>query len=169
MRTIIIVDCEGAAPGGANLVEFGAVPVAYRGKHTHARVVPSWFHGKATSYGWVHLGTTVHGAQGCTTARVWQEFATWLQLVAPAGAVFVSDNPAYDWQAVNYGLHTYTGGNPFGHSARRIGDYYAGLVGDWHTPQDWKQLRVTPHTHNPVEDARGNAEALARLLNGERP
>jgi hypothetical protein len=25
---------------------------------------------------------------------------------------------------------------------------------------DWKKYRVTKHSHNPVDDARGNAEAL---------
>jgi hypothetical protein len=31
--------------------------------------------------------------------------------------------------------------NPFGHSGRRFGDFYAGLVGDLQTTQKWKRLR----------------------------
>jgi hypothetical protein len=58
--------------------------------------------------------------------------------------------------------------NPFGHSARRIGDFYAGLLGDFQSTQKWKRLRRTKHDHHPVHDALGNAEALIRLLNGER-
>ena len=27
----------------------------------------------------------------------------------------------------------------------------------------WKHLRITKHTHNPVDDARGNAEALLKM------
>ena len=27
----------------------------------------------------------------------------------------------------------------------------------------WKHLRVTKHTHNPVDDAKGNAEVLLKL------
>lgn len=28
---------------------------------------------------------------------------------------------------------------------------------------EWKKYRVTAHTHNPVDDARGNAEALKKF------
>ena len=28
---------------------------------------------------------------------------------------------------------------------------------------EWKKYRVTRHTHNPVDDARGNAEALLKF------
>jgi hypothetical protein len=34
--------------------------------------------------------------------------------------------------------------------------------------QKWKRLRRTKHDHHPVHDALGNAEALIRLLDGER-
>jgi hypothetical protein len=80
----------------------------------------------------------------------------------------VSDNPAYDWQWINYGFDKHLGFNPFGHSARRISDFYAGLRGDWDNTQGWKRLRVTPHDHNPVNDAMGNVEAFERLMAGER-
>lgn len=46
--------------------------------------------------------------------------------------------------------------------------FYAGLVGDFRSTQKWKRLRRTKHDHHPVHDALGNAEALVRLLNGER-
>ena len=82
--------------------------------------------------------------------------------------VFVSDNPAYDWQWINYHFHHALGRNPFGHSARRISDFYAGLCGDFRKTQEWKRLRVTKHDHDPVHDAMGNAEAFKRILEGER-
>lgn len=81
---------------------------------------------------------------------------------------FVSDNPAYDWQFINYYFHYFLTRNPFGHSARRIGDYYAGLVGNFRAKQNWKRLRVTKHTHHPVDDAMGNVEAFERIEKGER-
>ena len=28
----------------------------------------------------------------------------------------------------------------------------------------WKKFRKTKHTHNPVDDAKGNAEALKHIL-----
>jgi hypothetical protein len=43
-----------------------------------------------------------------------------------------------------------------------------GLVGDFRSTQRWKRLRRTKHDHHPVHDALGNAEALIRILDGER-
>ena len=77
--------------------------------------------------------------------------------------IFVSDNLAFDWQFINYYFHRFFGRNPFGFSGRRIGDLYAGMVKDASKASDWKKYRVTKHTHNPVDDAKGNAEALRKL------
>src|SRR5207253_7684492 len=70
---------------------------------------------------------------------------------------------AFDWQFINYYFHRFVGHNPFGFSGRRIGDLYAGLVKDASKATEWKKYRVTAHTHNPVDDARGNAEALKKF------
>jgi len=75
----------------------------------------------------------------------------------------VSDNVAFDWQFINYYFHRFFGRNPFGFSGRRIGDLYAGLVKDASKSTEWKKYRVSAHTHNPVDDARGNAEALRKF------
>lgn len=95
--------------------------------------------------------------------RTMQDWAAWLEENSRGRPVFISDNLAFDWQWVNWYFHTYLGRNPFGYSGRRIGDLYSGLVGDMFAAQDWKNLRRTPHTHHPLDDARGNAEALLRL------
>jgi len=34
---------------------------------------------------------------------------------------------------------------------------------DAYKATEWKKFRVTEHTHNPVDDARGNAEALKKF------
>lgn len=99
---------------------------------------------------------------------VFTAFERWLHSVTDGPCVFVSDNPAYDFQWITYGFYHAIGRNPFGHSGRRISDSYAGLMGDFRQSQGWKRLRITPHDHNPVNDAMGNVEAFARLLNGER-
>jgi hypothetical protein len=62
-----------------------------------------------------------------------------------------------------YGFHHTLGRNPFGYSARRIGDFAAGLKGDFYAKQDWKRLRITNHDHNPVNDAMGNAESFRSI------
>lgn len=78
--------------------------------------------------------------------------------------VFVSDNPAYDWQWVNFYFDKSYLDNPFGFSARRIGDFYAGLSGDWKQTNGWKKYRKTKHDHNPLNDARGNVEAVRTIM-----
>jgi DNA polymerase III epsilon subunit-like protein len=88
----------------------------------------------------------------------------WLEQHSTGRPVFVSDNPAFDWQFVNYYCHLFLGSNPFGFSARRIGDFAAGLNRDFRDANSWKRLRRTKHTHNPVDDARGNCEALVQLI-----
>ena len=100
---------------------------------------------------------------------MFRAFDDWLTAVSPTRRpIMVSDNPAFDFQWINCGFWLTLGRNPFGHSARRIGDYYAGLCGGFSKTQEWKRFRRTPHDHHPVHDALGNAEAFVRLLAGER-
>ena len=143
MKTYIFVDCEGHGPAPTlnDPVAFELGAVVYPSRQS--------FHGKGA------------------TLETFQKFAGYLAQF-PGRKVFVSDNPAYDWQFINYYFHKFTGDNPFGHSARRISDFYAGLKADWEETQGWKSLRVTEHDHNPVHDALGNLQAWERLMNGER-
>jgi hypothetical protein len=93
---------------------------------------------------------------------VMEKFAQWILANNSNGRpVFVSDNPAYDWQFINYYFQYFLGSNPFGFSARRIGDLYAGMK--MSVFERWKYLRKTKHDHNPVNDAIGNAEALIAM------
>ena len=74
---------------------------------------------------------------------------------------FISDNNGFDLPFVSWYLWRFTGGNPFGHSSANLGSLYKGLVQD--TFQNFKHLRQTPHTHHPVDDAKGNAEAMLEM------
>ena len=94
---------------------------------------------------------------------VMERFAEWLAKLSQGRPIFISDNPAFDWQFINYYFHRFVGRNPFGFSARRIGDLYSGLVRDASKASEWKKYRLTTHSHNPVDDAKGNAEALKKL------
>ena len=91
-------------------------------------------------------------------------FAEWLSQNSKGRPIFISDNPAFDWQWINWYFHTYLDKNPFGFSARRIGDLYCGMKMDAGLNAEWKKLfRKTTHDHNPVNDAKGNAEALLSM------
>lgn len=162
--TLIFVDCEawGGCPATGDLTEFGAV--AYPSMQT--------FHG-------VLVKTEPDPANPvcplpkakCSDAQrydVFLAFLKWIEENSDGAPVFISDNPAFDWQWINDGFWRSLGFNPMGHSARRIGDFYAGLLGDFSKASKWKKLRITKHDHNPVHDAIGNAEAFRRMLAGER-
>lgn len=99
-----------------------------------------------------------------TTMNQFMEWLVSVRRVNDNKLQFISDNPAFDFQWINYYFHHFLGQNPFGHSARRIGDFYAGLVKNWRCANDWKSLRVTEHDHNPVNDAKGNVEALRTMV-----
>jgi hypothetical protein len=156
---LIFVDCEarGASPVRGTMTEFGAV-------HYDSR---------DTFHGVLHRGhpdpanpaVPIVLEQVSTPAIVAPAFADWLrQCVSNARPVFVSDNPAFDWQWISAMFAVAEIDNPFGHSARRISDFWAGLNLSWADTQSWKRFRVTAHDHDPVHDALGNAEAFARIL-----
>jgi len=92
---------------------------------------------------------------------VMKEFAEWLNEHSKGRPILISDNNGYDASWINYYFLLYYGKNPFGWSSRRIGDLYCGMKMD--TWASWKKLRVTKHTHHPVDDAMGNAEALLKM------
>jgi DNA polymerase III epsilon subunit-like protein len=97
-------------------------------------------------------------------AKVMQEFLDWILKNSIGKPIFITDNLAFDWQWINYYFHTYLGQNPFGWSGRRIGDLYSGMKKNSFASSEWKKyLRKTPHTHNPVDDAKGNAEAILAM------
>ncbi len=70
-------------------------------------------------------------------------------------------NNGFNWQFINWYFHHFIGENPFGFSSTNLGSLYSGMQKD--TFFSFKHLRKTKHTHNPVDDARGNAEALLQM------
>jgi len=96
--------------------------------------------------------------------KIFLDFDAWLkERCKGIQPIFISDNPAFDWQWINYYFHHLLDKNPFGWSARRIGDFYAGLTRNFRNASNWKKFRITKHTHHPVDDAIGNAEAFKKI------
>jgi len=93
---------------------------------------------------------------------VMRKFAEWLNANSKGKPILISDNNGYDASWINWYFLKYNDyQNPFGWSSRRIGDLYCGMVKD--TWAGWKHLRTTRHSHHPVDDAMGNAEALLKM------
>jgi len=92
---------------------------------------------------------------------VMEQFREWLTSNCKGRTMFVSDNNGFDWQFINWYFCHFIGKNPFGFSSTNLGSLYKGMQND--TFVSFKHLRKTKHTHNPVDDARGNAEALLQM------
>lgn len=75
--------------------------------------------------------------------------------------IFISDNNGFDWSFVNYYFHAFLGQNPFGWSSRNICDLHHGLCKSMFSRP--KKLRKTKHNHDPVNDAKGNAEIVLAM------
>lgn len=161
---MVDVESDGPIPHKYSMVCFGAVVVeASLSKTFYGKIKP-------VSENWIPEALEVSGftRQEHETFEkpvvVMENFAAWLSENSKGRPLFISDNPAFDWQWINWYFHTYLDKNPFGFSARRIGDLYCGMKMDTGLNNEWKQLfRKTIHDHHPVNDAIGNAEALLEM------
>ena len=155
------VEADGPAPADYSMVAFGAIVVEPGLSRTFYATL------KPVSEKWVPQALSVSGFSREDTLAfedpkpVMERFAAWVKAESATRPIFVSDNNGFDWQFVNWYFHHFTGANPFGHSSTNLGSLYKGLVKD--TFVSFKHLRRTSHTHNPLDDARGNAEALLRM------
>ena len=158
---MVDIEADGPIPGDYSMISFGAVIVEPSLSKT--------FYGelKPISDKWVPDALKVSGFTREETMSfeepkfVMEQFAVWISDNSKDRPIFISDNNGFDWQFINWYFHHFLGQNPFGFSSMNLGSLYKGLVRD--TFKNFKHLRKTKHTHNPVDDARGNAEALLEL------
>lgn len=158
---MVDIESDGPIPGDYSMVCFGAVIVEPGLERT--------FYGKLKpiSEKWIPEALQVSGfsrddvLQFDDPVEVMRLFAEWLKANVNHQPMFISDNNGFDWQFINWYFHHFLGKNPFGFSSTNLGSLYKGLVKD--TFATFKHLRKTKHTHNPVDDAKGNAEALLHI------
>lgn len=158
---MVDTEADGPIPGDYSMISFGAVIVEPS--------LSNVFYGKLKpiSEKWEPEALKVCGFTREETLSfedprtVMEKFAGWIAESSKGRPMFISDNNGFDWQFINWYFHHFLGQNPFGFSSTNLGSLYKGLVKD--TFKNFKHLRKTKHTHNPVDDARGNAEALLEL------
>lgn len=163
--SLIVVDVEsdGPAPGLYSMVSFGAIVVDHKlDKTFYGKVKPISDQWIPDALAISQITRQEHLSYN-EPMDVMTEFNKWLVENSKGSPVFISDNNGFDWQFINYYFHKYLGENPFGYSSRRIGDLFCGLEKDFGANKKWKKLRKTKHTHNPVDDAKGNAEVLMKM------
>lgn len=163
MTTNIVVDVEsdGQVPGVHSMVSFGAVIIEEGLSRT--------FYGKTApiSDTWVPeaLAVSGHSREEHMTfpspKETMDEFALWIKSNTDGRPIFWSDNNGYDFAFINYYFHVYHGSNPFGWSSQNINSFYKGVSRDMYA--SFKKYRKTKHTHHPVDDAMGMAEAMLEI------
>jgi hypothetical protein len=155
------VESDGPIPGDYSMVCFGAIvvePALDRTFYGRTRPISESFIPSALAISGFSREETLGFDP---PADVMARFVEWLEGLGSKRLFFISDNNGYDFAFVSYYLHHFCGKNPFGHTSLNLGSLYKGMVKD--TFANHKHLRRTPHTHHPVDDARGNAEALLHM------
>jgi hypothetical protein len=159
---MVDIEADGPIPGDFSMVCFGAVLVDHALKTT--------FFGQLApiSEKWIPEALAVSNYSREETLGfdhpkvVMERFAEWIYQTSRGQPMFISDNNGFDWQFINWYFHHFIGQNPFGFSSTNLGSLYKGIVRD--TSKNFKHLRQSKHTHHPVDDAMGNAEALLTII-----
>lgn len=159
---MVDVESDGPIPGKYSMICFGAVIVDFElNKTFYAELKPLW-------EDWVPEALAVSGFSRDDVLKFPEassgivKFDEWINANSNGKPQFISDNNGFDWQFINWYFHWFLGRNPFGFSSTNLGSLYKGFVND--SSKNFKHLRKTKHTHNPVDDAIGNAEALLALI-----
>lgn len=158
---MVDVESDGPIPGDYSMISFGAVKVdGTLDKTFYGRLKP-------VSDKFIPEALAVSGHTRAETLafddpkKVMNDFSNWISKVCNDRPIFISDNNGFDWMFVCWYFHHFLGENPFGFSSQNLGSVYKGMEKDMFT--NFKHLRKTKHTHHPVDDAKGNAEALLTM------
>jgi hypothetical protein len=160
---MVDVECDGPIPGDYSMISFGAVVVDMQlDKTFYGKLKPISENFKPDA-----LAVSGHSREETLTfddpKQVMTDFAVWLADVCEGfKPIFISDNNGFDWMFICWYFHHFTGSNPFGHTSRNLNSFYMGIHRDM--SKNFAHLRKTKHTHHPVDDAKGNAEALQTIV-----
>ena len=163
---VVDVETDGPIPHKFSMISFGAVKLDQKLETTFlGKVKPISTIWNAEALAVSNITRAEHLTYDNPNV-VMQKFKDWLDIHNEGGRpVFISDNNGFDFAWINWYFHTYLNENPFGFSSRRIGDVFSGLTRNMANNTSWKKFRKTKHTHNPVDDAKGNAEAILHFVN----
>ena len=159
---MVDVETDGPIPGDYSMIEIGAVVVEPSlGKKFHGWLCPisDRHEPDALKVTGRTREETLFFAPALNTMTAFRNCVE--QSNVGKRAMFISDNNGFDFMFVTWYFHHFLGASPFGHSSTNLGSLYKGMIKD--TLKNFKHLRKTAHTHNPVDDAMGNAEALLHM------
>ncbi len=158
---MVDIESDGPIPGDYSMISFGAILVNEKLDQT--------FYGKlkpiSDKFIPEALAVSGHTREEALLfeepLQVMTNFKAWVNDTCKDRPIFISNNNGFDWMFICWYFHHFIGTNPFGFSSQNLGSLYKGIEKD--TFKTFKNLRKTKHSHNPVDDAKGNAEALLAL------
>jgi ribonuclease T len=166
------VEASGPTPSTGSMLSIGACPVddLQNGIYLELKPLPD--------LPWSDVAEAVHRLErahlerhGLEPSEAMATFDAWVTAVADGRQpVFVGFNAPFDWMFVADYFERYLGRNPFGISALDLKAYYMGRdrIASWaETSSRYVEQRytvTTPHSHNALDDARGQAELALLLL-----
>ena len=159
---MVDVEADGPIPGDFSMISFGAIvvePALNRTFYGQLRPISDAYRPEALAVSGFTRGQCLAFDE---PQAVMEAFERWIVEVGGERPLFISDNNGFDWQFINWYFHHFLGRNPFGHSSTNLGSLYKGMQKDAFA--NFKRLRKSKHTHHPVDDARGNAEALLQMV-----
>lgn len=158
---MVDIEADGPCPGLYSMISLGAIVVEPHLNQTffgELAPISENFSQDALNVTGISREETLKYPSPGTTIKAFHE---WLRSVQKGKLFFIADTGGFDWQFVNYYFWLFLGGNPFGHNALALGSIYKGFERNMF--KNFKHLRKTKHTHNPVDDAKGNAEAFLSI------
>lgn len=158
---MVDIEADGPIPGDYSMIALGAVVVE--------PTLAKGFFGtlKPISEKWVPDALAVAGYTSEETMKfddplqTMQRFNKWVRQNSQGRPLFVSDNNRFDWMFTRWYFIHFLEKDPFGHSSTNLGSLYKGCVCDM--TKNFKHLRKSRHTHNPLEDAVGNARVMLEI------
>ena len=177
-EVLVSVDIEasGASPSTGSLLSIGACLVDDPSEGIYLELKP--IDGRP----WDREAEAVHGltrehleASGLQPEPAMAQLEEWLtSACGPRIPVFVGFNAPFDWMWVADYFWCYLGRNPFGIAALDLKSYFMGReqIRRWdqtRRPDVDARLGIAPdHSHQALDDARGQARLARKLLTRDR-
>jgi hypothetical protein len=179
------VEADGPVPGPYSLVSLGACVAAVRAADGRVDIIDPDQHTfyrelKPISEKWNDDALAVSGLtrahlaeRGAEPSLALMEFVDWVDEIAArfqAKPVFAAYPLGFDWQFAYYYMIVYAGRSPFGHAAHfDMKTAYAvharvGVREATKSNMPSALLGSRRHTHNALDDAKGQADLLAALF-----
>ena len=164
---IVDIEADGPIPGDYSMVEIGAVKLTENLDNTfYIDIKPM-----ATNFmpsALESIGKTREETLKFThtPAHAMFLFKKWIEENNKEGTrpMLFSDNNGFDFMFTHWYFVHFLGNDPFGWTSRNLQDIFRGMKMNM-KDRGFKKMRDTKHDHSPVNDAKGNSEALIKMIN----